>query len=103
MDIRRALTILSGVLAAVATAMAFRLFPLDLTSPVSWLLIPLAGGAVFINAFGLTAIVLLVPCEIIMHYLSGQHRLHVLENNSSQNPSGKIAAGDPAIAAKSVA
>ncbi len=103
MDTRRALTILSGFLAAVATATAIHLFPMDLTSPITWLWIPLLGGAVFINAFGLAAIVLLVPYEMITHYLSGQHRLHVVKGNPAHPPSSEVAAGSPAIVTKSVA
>ena len=103
MDMRRALTILSGLLAAVATAVAFRLFPIDLTSPVTLLWIPLGGGAVFINTFGFAALALLVPYEVMTHYLSGQHRLHVIESDPIQTPSGEVTAGAPAIATKSVA
>ena len=102
MDIRRALTILAGLLAAVATAIAFRLFPVDLTSPVSWLWIPLFGGAVFINTFGFAAIVLLVPCEIITHYLPGQNRLEVIEARDA-GLSGEIATAGPTLACERVA
>ena len=95
MDIRRALTILSGLIAAVVAAMAFRLFPADLTSPVSWLWIPLFGGAIFINAFGFAAIALLLPCEIIAHYMPAQKRLRVIEAKRIVEASNEVAAADP--------
>jgi hypothetical protein len=95
MAIRRALTILSGLIAAVVAAMAFRLFPADLSSPVSWLWIPLFGGAIFINAFGFAAIALLLPCEIITHYLPAQKRLRVVEAKRIEVDSDEVTAADP--------
>ncbi len=100
MDTRRALTILSGMLAAAATAMAFRLFPADLSSPITWLWIPLFAGMVFTNTFGLAAIVLMVPWEIITHYHTRREQLHVID---AAKPSGEITTTTPAFASKGVA
>ncbi len=94
---------LAGLLAAAATGFAFRVFPVDLSSPVSWLWVPLFGGMVFVNAFGLAAITLLVPWEVVTHYVSKAGNLQVIEGGSTVDTSGEVSATGPAIARESVA
>ncbi|MBT3193500.1 MAG: hypothetical protein HN341_13200 [Verrucomicrobia bacterium] len=96
MNTRRALTLLSGLIALSATAMGFRLLPVDLSIPISWLWIPLFGGTVFINAFGLAAIVLMVPWEILSDALEKRSQLRVLARESARL--GKIPATAPSLA-----
>ena len=102
MRVRRFLTLLSGVTACLATAFAFRLFPADLSVPVSWLWVPLFGGTVFVNAFGLAAITLMVPWEIITHYWAPPRALRVIKPDG--NPlRGEIAPTCPSLTNQHVA
>ena len=79
MSVRRLLTLLSGFLACLSTAFAFRMFPVDLSTPVTWLWIPLFAGTIFVNSFGLAAITLMVPWEVITHYFPRGRKLQVLD------------------------
>jgi hypothetical protein len=90
---------MAGLLALAATGFAFRVFPADLSLPVSWLWIPLFGGAVFVNAFGLAAITLMVPWEAASDYLDRRKQLRLLSNAEDLS---KIASATPAITSESI-
>ena len=91
----RILTFLSGLLALTAVSMAFYILPADLSMPITWLLIPFYGGAVFVNAFGLAAILLMVPWEIVSDSQSKRRQLHVL--SQAEHTSGEIACTSPVL------
>lgn len=80
MRVRRFLTLLSGAIGCLMTAFAFRVFPVELSEPITWLWIPLFGGTVFVNSFGLAAIMLMVPWEIITHHWPKTETLQVLDD-----------------------
>jgi hypothetical protein len=93
---RRFLTLLSGIIALAATTIAFHLLPADLTTPVGWLWIPLFGGTVFINAFGIAAIGLMVPWEVFTHYGARQRERLIVLSAGHKGVSGKITRARPA-------
>jgi hypothetical protein len=80
MRVRRFLTLLSVAIACLTTAFALRMFPVELSEPMSWLWVPLFGGTVFVNSFGLAAIMLMVPWEIITHHWPNTETLQVLDD-----------------------
>ncbi len=82
MSVRRFLALLSGFLACLITALAFRLFPVDLSTPVTWLWIPLFAGTIFVNSFGLAALTLMVPWEIITHYFPRGRKLQIIDEKT---------------------
>ena len=96
---RRVLTMISGLLALAITGLTFRVFPVDLSLPVTWLWIPLFGGAIFVNAFGLAAIALMVPWEFASDLLKKHGKLKVLESTGAPViPLSKVAPAGPSLA-----
>jgi hypothetical protein len=97
--VRRLLTMISGLLALAITGLAFRIFPVDLSLPVSWLWIPFFAGAIFVNAFGLAAIALMVPWEFASDLLKKHGQLEVLERTGTPAISlSKVAPAGPSLA-----
>jgi hypothetical protein len=90
---------ISGLLALAITGLAFRVFPVDLSLPISWLWMPFFGGAIFVNAFGLVAIALMVPWEFVSDLLEKHGQLEVLESTGAPViPLSKVAPAGPSLA-----
>jgi len=103
MCVRSVLTLLAGTVALAATGEAFHLFPADLSMPISWLWIPLFGGTVFVNAFGLAAITLMVPWEIMTALTEKRTKQKVAGNTGLDAISDEMATTDPSFATGRIA